>query len=105
MPALTTFFTDFCCRVRSPVETEVLHSLARTLSVGWNSERVADAGSPNAPFRLPGSILYASPCPRFGLEARAQVLNYGSLRVHQSCEKITVSTIAMGVQRALNSFT
>jgi hypothetical protein len=105
MPALTPFFTDFCRRVRSPVETEVLPSLARMLSVGWNSEWVADAGSPNAPLRLPGFICYASPCPRFGLEARAQVLNYGSLRVHQSFEKIMVSTITMDDHRALNSFT
>ena len=105
MPALASFFTDFCCRVRSPLETEVLPSLARTLSLGWNSERVADAGSPNAPFRLPGFICYASPCPRFGLEARAQVLNYGSLRVHQSFEKIMVSTISMDNHRALNSLT
>ena len=99
MLAPTSFFADYGCHVRILEEARMPHFLGGRCRLGENQWEDRRRRKPRCAISIAWIFLYASPCPWFGLEARAQVLNYGSLRVHQSFEKIMVSTITMGVQR------
>ena len=95
----TSFFTDYGCHVSILEEARMPHFLGGRCRLGENQWEDRRRRKPRCAISIAWIYLYASPCPWFGLEACAQVLNYGSLRVHQSFEKIMVSTITMGVQR------